>query len=93
MYRSYLFGSPTIITCSPASNKFVLQSAEDFRIVWPAPELVGRDSIINAEGKQHSRLRGFILGAINQPDSLADCQNGAATDGLRASALGGEGRH
>ncbi|XP_010933628.1 ent-kaurenoic acid oxidase 1 isoform X2 [Elaeis guineensis] len=70
MYRSYLFGSPTIITCSPASNKFVLQSAEDFRIGWPAPELAGRDSIINVEGKQHARLRGFILDAINQPNSL-----------------------
>lgn len=70
MYRTHLFGSPTILTCSPASNKFVLKSAEDFRICWPKPELVGFSSLVNVEGKQHARLRSFVVNAINQPQAL-----------------------
>uniref|UniRef100_A0A1D1XNZ6 Ent-kaurenoic acid oxidase 2 n=1 Tax=Anthurium amnicola TaxID=1678845 RepID=A0A1D1XNZ6_9ARAE len=70
LYRSHLFGGPTIISCSPASNKFVLQSADDFHIRWPSAELVGRSSISVVEGKRHARLRNFIVGAINSPESL-----------------------
>ncbi|XP_010935390.1 ent-kaurenoic acid oxidase 2 [Elaeis guineensis] len=70
MYRTHLFGSPTILTCSPASNKFVLNSAEDFRIHWPEPELVGFSSLVNVEGKQHARLKSFVVKAINQPQAL-----------------------
>jgi ent-kaurenoic acid hydroxylase len=39
MYRTHLFGSPTIIACTPAANKFVLQSPENFGVHWPEPEL------------------------------------------------------
>ncbi|XP_044435712.1 ent-kaurenoic acid oxidase 1-like [Triticum aestivum] len=70
MYRTHLFGSPSIIACSPAANKFVLQSPESFGIRWPVPELVGITSVVNVEGSSHARLRGFILAAINRPSSL-----------------------
>ncbi|WVZ56524.1 hypothetical protein U9M48_007040 [Paspalum notatum var. saurae] len=72
LYRTHLFGSPTVLVCSPAANKFVLQSSQDgtFGVSWPAPELVGVSSVINVEGSQHARLRGFILAAINHPSSL-----------------------
>ncbi|KAF8718680.1 hypothetical protein HU200_024980 [Digitaria exilis] len=71
VYRTHLFGSPTVLVCSPAANKFVLQSSQDaFGIRWPAPELVGVSSIVNVEGRKHARLRGFILAAINRPGSL-----------------------
>ena len=65
VYGTHLFGSP-------AANKFVLQSSQDgtFGIRWPAPELVGVSSLVNVEGSQHARLRGFILAAINSPRSL-----------------------
>ena len=70
MYRTHLFGSPSIVACSPAANKFVLQSADSFGIRWPVPELVGITSVVNVEGSSHARLRGFILAAINRPSSL-----------------------
>jgi hypothetical protein len=69
VYRTHLFGSPTVLVCSPAANKFVLQSSQDgtFGIRWPAPELVGVSCVGNVDGSQHARLRGFILAAINRP--------------------------
>jgi ent-kaurenoic acid hydroxylase len=72
VYRTHLFGSPTVLVCSPAANKFVLKSSQDgtFGIRWPAPELVGLSCVVNVEGSQHARLRGFILAAINRPGSL-----------------------
>ncbi|KAL6659976.1 hypothetical protein ACP70R_002098 [Stipagrostis hirtigluma subsp. patula] len=70
VYRTHLFGSPTVLVCSPAANKFVLQSPDCFGIRWPAPELVGLSSVVNVEGARHARLRGFILAAINRPSSL-----------------------
>ncbi|KAM3207485.1 hypothetical protein ACQJBY_062627 [Aegilops geniculata] len=70
LYRTHLFGSPSIIACSPTANKFVLQSADSFGIRWPVPELVGITSVGNVEGASHARLRGFILTAINKPSSL-----------------------
>ena len=72
VYRTHLFGSPTVLVCSPAANKFILKSSQDgtFGIHWPAPELVGLSYMVNVEGSQHARLRGFILVAINCPGSL-----------------------
>jgi ent-kaurenoic acid hydroxylase len=60
MYRTHLFGSPTVLVCSPEANKFVLQSPESFGIRWPAPEIIGLSSVANVEGSQHARLRGFV---------------------------------
>ncbi|KAM3392798.1 hypothetical protein ACQJBY_013767 [Aegilops geniculata] len=70
IYRTHLFGSPAVIVCTPAANKFVLQSADNFGVRWPVPELVGHTSVVNVEGASHARLRGFILAAINRPSSL-----------------------
>lgn len=70
MYRTHLFGSPSVIACSPAANKFVFQSPDSFGIRWPVPELVGVSSVVNVEGGAHARLRGFIIAAINRPSSL-----------------------
>ncbi|RLN40779.1 ent-kaurenoic acid oxidase 1-like [Panicum miliaceum] len=48
------------------------RSSQDgtFGIRWPAPELVGVSCVVNVDGSQHARLRGFILAAINRPGSL-----------------------
>ncbi|KAL6283885.1 hypothetical protein ACE6H2_014814 [Prunus campanulata] len=70
MYRSHLFGSPCIITCFPAVNKFVLQSLDTFILDWPTVDLLGRSSLVAVHGKPHARLRSFVTNAINQPDAL-----------------------
>ncbi|OAY66011.1 Ent-kaurenoic acid oxidase 2 [Ananas comosus] len=74
MYRSHLFGKPTIISCTPASNKFVLQSP-DFPLKWITPELLGVKSMFNVEGTQHARIRSFVVDAVNRPDSLRRIAN------------------
>ncbi|OVA09086.1 Cytochrome P450 [Macleaya cordata] len=69
MYRTHLFGSPAIITCSPALNKFVLQS-DLFTVKWPSPELMGHNSLVVVNGKAHTRVRGYVYNAINSPEAL-----------------------
>ncbi|KAI4374548.1 hypothetical protein MLD38_012530 [Melastoma candidum] len=70
MFRTHLFGKPSIITCLPEVNKFVLQTNSHFELEWPAVELVGRASMVAVQGKQHERIRRFVVDAINKPDAL-----------------------
>eukprot|EP01018_Ginkgo_biloba_P019838 Gb_31473 [translate_table: standard] len=73
IYRTHLFGFPSIITCSPEVNKFVMGcGTEDGSFVtgWPCPELVGPKSLIIAERHQHKRVRRYLMEAINSPESL-----------------------
>ncbi|CAO2036002.1 unnamed protein product [Urochloa humidicola] len=70
LYRTHLFGSPAVLVCSPAANKLVLQSPGSFGVCWPAPDLVGASSILNADGARHARLRSCVVEAVNRPSSL-----------------------
>ena len=70
LYRTHLFGSPAVLVCSPAANKLVLQSPNSFGVCWPAPDLVGASSILNADGARHARLRACVVEAVNRPSSL-----------------------
>lgn len=70
MYRTHLFGSPSIITCFPAVNKFVFQSSDIFTLVWPSNDLLGHKSLFAVHGKSHERLKSYITKVINQPDAL-----------------------
>ncbi|KAG6401722.1 hypothetical protein SASPL_138586 [Salvia splendens] len=70
MYRTHLFGSPMIIACTPSSNKFVLQSESSFAVKWTNKELVGPTSLVAVEGDSHTRVRGIVVRAINQPNAL-----------------------
>ncbi|KAK9266962.1 hypothetical protein L1049_021526 [Liquidambar formosana] len=70
MYRTHLFGSPSIIACFPAINKFVLQSDDLFMLEWPTVETMGTNSLVAVQGKSHARLRSYVMNAINRPDAL-----------------------
>lgn len=70
LYRTYLLGSPTIIACTPAAIKFVLQTESNFEMAWNTVELVGATSVIAVEGAAHTRLRALVLRAVNQPSAL-----------------------
>ncbi|GLJ23897.1 hypothetical protein SUGI_0454120 [Cryptomeria japonica] len=73
IYRTHLFGSPSIITCSPEFNRFVMGTETEngsFIAGWPCPRLFGEQSINMVEGGRHKRLRRFLLEAINKPESL-----------------------
>lgn len=70
LYRTHLFGSPTIIACTPSTNKFVFQTEASFRLEWASAELVGSTSLVAVEGASHTRVRSVVVRAINQPDVL-----------------------
>ncbi|KAL0416871.1 UNVERIFIED_CONTAM: Abscisic acid 8'-hydroxylase 3 [Sesamum latifolium] len=70
LYRTHLFGSPAIIACTPSANKFVLQTESSFFLEWPSVELVGTTSLVAVQGSSHTRVRSFVVRAINQPDAL-----------------------
>ncbi|KAM7273973.1 hypothetical protein ACFE04_028637 [Oxalis oulophora] len=69
LYRTHLFGSPTIIACFPEINKLVFQS-DSFIQQWPTIEVMGRLSLVSVHGAAHARLRKFVLDAVSLPDAL-----------------------
>ncbi|CAI0399243.1 unnamed protein product [Linum tenue] len=70
LFRSHLFGRPTIIAFAPAVSKYVYQKDGDFILEWPSVELVGPTSLVAVNGPSHTRLRSFVTNAINRPDAL-----------------------
>ncbi|KAJ9567281.1 hypothetical protein OSB04_003247 [Centaurea solstitialis] len=70
MYKTHLFGKPSIIVYSPAANKFVFRDDESFILEWPNAEIVGKASLSALQGKAHVRVRSFVSRSINQPDAL-----------------------
>ncbi|KAI5410482.1 hypothetical protein KIW84_055839 [Lathyrus oleraceus] len=71
MFRTHLFGEPSIIVYTPAVNKFVLFSDTNFKQEWPTVELMGVTSMVAVHGKAHTRVRNFVTNAINRPDALS----------------------
>nr|KAJ0212310.1 hypothetical protein LSAT_V11C400200550 [Lactuca sativa] len=70
MYKTHLFGRPSVITFLPTTNKFVLRDTETFRLKWANPELIGKTSMFVVNGEAHLRIRNFVIRSINQPDAL-----------------------
>ena len=73
MYRTHLFGYPTIVTCSPFINKQVLGSmTEEGKVStgWPSSQLIGSSSVAVTDGLGHKRLRRHLMEAFNNPRAL-----------------------
>ncbi|KAJ8771857.1 hypothetical protein K2173_027034 [Erythroxylum novogranatense] len=70
LYRTHLFGSPSIIACFPNVIKHVFQSHDAFILEWPNKDILGYNSLAVVQGKAHTRLRRFVVDAINKPASL-----------------------
>ncbi|KAG0455434.1 hypothetical protein HPP92_024726 [Vanilla planifolia] len=74
IYRSHLFGSPVIITCSPEFNKQALCSlTEDGTLSsgWPSDKLLGSSSIAVVDGVLHKRLRKHLIDGFTSPKVLS----------------------
>ena len=69
MYRTHLFGKPSVIVFLPAVSKFVFRDDKSFILKWPNIELVGETSVVSVHGSAHKRLRSFVSRSINQPDA------------------------
>lgn len=70
MYRTYLFGNPSVIAFSPTTNKNVFRDDESYILKWPNVELLGATSMFAVQGDAHLRIRNFVSRSINQPDAL-----------------------
>lgn len=70
MYKTHLFGRPSIIVFSPTATKYVFRAEESFVLEWPNVEIVGRSALVAVHGKTHARLRSFVSRSINQPEAL-----------------------
>ncbi|CAA0824523.1 cytochrome P450- family 724- subfamily A-polypeptide 1 [Striga hermonthica] len=77
VFKSHLFGRPTIVSCDHDFNMFILQNEERlFRSSYPKPihDILGKHSMMLVSGDLHKKLRsvavGFINGSKSRPDFL-----------------------
>jgi len=70
LYRTHLFGTPSIVACFPAVSKFIFQSNDIFILKWPSVDILGQKSLVVAQGEVHKRLRNHVTNAITRPDAL-----------------------
>ncbi|KAM7258042.1 hypothetical protein ACFE04_013783 [Oxalis oulophora] len=73
IYRTYLFGGPTIIVCSPETCKPVYADEENFELGYPpaTKKLTGRRSFHSISSTEHKRLRKLTTSPINGHEALA----------------------
>ena len=65
MFKSHIFGSPTIVSTDAEVNRFVLQSdATVFVPCYPksVSELMGEFSILSINGSLHRKIHGLVGG-------------------------------
>ncbi|MQM03219.1 hypothetical protein Taro_035991 [Colocasia esculenta] len=70
VFKSHIFGSPTIVSTDPEVTKFVLQSdARTFVPSYPRSlmELIGKSSILLINGGLQRRLHGLIGSFLKSP--------------------------
>ena len=70
-YRTYMYGSPSILICSPSLSKLTLNSPDKFKQAWPTTEALGPNSLMSLEGTHHDRVKSLLMNAINHPHALA----------------------
>ncbi|KAL8475340.1 hypothetical protein ACS0TY_028138 [Phlomoides rotata] len=77
VFKSHLFGCPTIVSCDLDLNTFILQNEEAlFQSSYPKPvhDILGKRSMMLVSGELHRKLRSVALGFINtsikSPDFL-----------------------
>ncbi|KAK4346242.1 hypothetical protein RND71_032581 [Anisodus tanguticus] len=77
VFKSYLFGSPTIVSCDLELNTFVLQNEDRlFQSSYPKPvrDILGKHSLMLVTGDLHKKFRSIEISLINEfkrkPDFL-----------------------
>ncbi|GJS41538.1 Ent-kaurenoic acid oxidase 2-like protein [Tanacetum coccineum] len=70
MYKTHLFGKPSVIVFSPLATKYAFRAEESFILEWPNVEIIGKNSLGAVHGKEHVRIRSFVSRSINHLDAL-----------------------
>ncbi|XVF21195.1 hypothetical protein REPUB_Repub12eG0069700 [Reevesia pubescens] len=81
VFKSHLFFSPTVVSCDPELNYFILQNeGKLFQCSYPKPihGILGKVSMLVAVGETHKRLRNAALSLVtitkSKPEFLNDIE-------------------
>ncbi|XWS36663.1 hypothetical protein CRYUN_Cryun20dG0104600 [Craigia yunnanensis] len=81
VFKSHLFFSPTVVSCDPELNYFILQNeGKLFQCSYPKPihGILGKVSMLVAVGETHKKLRNVALSLVNitksKPEFLDDIE-------------------
>ncbi|XP_021890319.1 cytochrome P450 724B1 isoform X1 [Carica papaya] len=75
IFKSHLFGSPTIVSCDHEFNMFILQNEEKlFQVSYPKPihGILGKFSLLTISGELHKKLRNIAVSFIATAKSTQD---------------------
>ncbi|ERN19107.1 hypothetical protein AMTRI_Chr10g7980 [Amborella trichopoda] len=78
VFKSHLFGSPTVVSCDQELNSFILQNEEKlFECSYPKAihGILGKSSMLVVVGDTHKRLRGLALTLVNTSKSKLEYLN------------------
>lgn len=72
MYKTFMFGNPSIIVTTPEACRKVLTDDEAFKPGWPIStmKLIGEKSFIGISYDEHKRLRKLTAAPVNGFESL-----------------------
>ncbi|XP_041022949.1 beta-amyrin 11-oxidase-like [Juglans microcarpa x Juglans regia] len=73
IYKTHIFGRPSIILCRPELNRRVLTNEETFGLGYPKSVflLTGEKSLHNVMVAEHRRLRKLITSPLNGQEAIA----------------------
>lgn len=81
VFKSHLFFSPTLVSCDPELNYFILQNeGKLFQCSYPKPihGILGKASMLVAVGDTHKRLRNVAVSLVtitkSKPEFLHDIE-------------------
>ncbi|KAJ8565731.1 hypothetical protein K7X08_008307 [Anisodus acutangulus] len=73
MYKTLMFGSPSIIVTTPEACRRVLSDDEAFKPGWPTStmQLIGKKSFIGISYEEHKWLRKLTAAPVNGHEALS----------------------
>ncbi|KAL4271458.1 hypothetical protein GQ457_13G025020 [Hibiscus cannabinus] len=73
IYRTSLFGNPSVIVCSPELSRKILTDDERFEVGYPSSltKLLGKKSLHGVSNSEHRRLRKLLVPGINGHEALS----------------------
>ncbi|XP_076936496.1 ent-kaurenoic acid oxidase 1-like isoform X1 [Bidens hawaiensis] len=73
LYKSFMFGKPSIIVTAPEACRKILFDDDAFEPGWPTAtlELIGRKSFVSIAYEDHKRLRKLTAAPVNGHEALS----------------------
>ncbi|RVX02283.1 Ent-kaurenoic acid oxidase 1 [Vitis vinifera] len=73
IYKTFMFGNPSILVTSPEGCRKVLTDDDNFKPGWPTSteELIGKKSFVSISYEEHKRLRRLTSAPVNGHEALS----------------------